>query len=145
MIVSLKYVTFVLRADNDGEGGIMALAALVRRAAVAAGKSSTTLVAPGVFGAALFHGDSVITPAISVISAMEGLEVAAPSLSGLVVPGAVAILTVLFAVQRWGTAAVERVFGPVMALWFGALALVGAREVVAHPGIVKSRWPRSPP
>lgn len=145
MIVSLKYVTFVLRADNDGEGGIMALAALVRRAAVAAGKSSTTLVALGVFGAALFHGDSVITPAISVISAMEGLEVAAPSLSGLVVPGAVAILTVLFAVQRWGTAAVERVFGPVMALWFGALALVGAREVVAHPGIVKSRWPRSPP
>ncbi|MGZ8651999.1 MAG: KUP/HAK/KT family potassium transporter [Actinomycetota bacterium] len=78
-------------------------------------------------------------------SPLYAIQIAAPSLSGLVVPGAVAILTVLFAVQRWGTAAVGRVFGPVMALWFGALALVGAREVVAHPGIVKSRWPRSPP
>ncbi len=141
VIVSVKYVTFVLRADNDREGGIMALAALVRRAALAAGKSSTALVALGVFGAALFYGDSVITPAISVISAMEGLDVAAPGLSHLIVPGAVAILTLLFAVQRWGTGAVGRVFGPVMALWFAALAVFGAREVVAHPGIVKGLSP----
>jgi KUP system potassium uptake protein len=141
LIVSVKYVTFVLRADNDGEGGIMALAALVRRAAAAAAKSSTTLVALGVFGAALFYGDSVITPAISVMSAMEGVDVAAPSLSHLVVPGAVVILTALFAVQRFGTGAVGRVFGPVMAVWFAVLALVGAREVVAHPGIVKGLSP----
>jgi KUP system potassium uptake protein len=141
LIVSVKYVTFVLRADNDGEGGIMALAALVRRAALTAGKSSTALVALGVFGAALFYGDSVITPAISVISAMEGLDVAAPALSHLIVPGAVAILTLLFVVQRWGTGAVGRVFGPVMVLWFGAIALIGAGEVVAHPGIVKALSP----
>jgi KUP system potassium uptake protein len=94
-----------------------------------------------VFGAALFYGDSVITPAISVMSAMEGVDVAAPSLSHFVVPGAVVILTVLFAVQRWGTGAVGRVFGPVMAVWFAALAVVGAREVVAHPGIAKGLSP----
>jgi KUP system potassium uptake protein len=141
LIVSVKYLAFVLRADNDGEGGIVALAALVRRAAAALGTSSTVLVSLGIVGAALFYGDSVITPAISVMSAMEGLDVAAPALSGLVVPGALAVLTVLFVIQRWGTGAVGRVFGPVMVLWFTALAVAGAREVVAHPHVVEGLSP----
>jgi KUP system potassium uptake protein len=141
LIVSVKYLAFVLRADNEGEGGIVALAALGRRAAGAVGTSSTALVTLGIVGAALFYGDSVITPAISVMSAMEGLDVAAPALSGLVVPGALAILTALFVVQRWGTGAVGRVFGPVMVVWFTTLAVAGAREVVAHPHIVEALSP----
>jgi KUP system potassium uptake protein len=121
LIVSVKYLLFVLRASNDGEGGVMALAALVRRASV----NAALLVALGVFGAALFYGDSVITPAISVLSAVEGLNVAAPGLASLVVPISLGILTALFAIQRWGTAAVGRLFGPVMVVWFGAIGAAG--------------------
>ena len=141
LIVSAKYVALVMRADNEGEGGIMALAALVRRAAADIGIHSSALVALGVFGAALFYGDSVITPAISVLSAVEGLNVAAPALSHLVVPLSLGILTGLFAVQHRGTAAVGRVFGPVMVLWFAAIAAAGAREVLAHPEVVKGLSP----
>ncbi len=137
LIVSVKYVLFVLRASNDGEGGVMALAALVRRASVHA----APLVALGVFGAALFYGDSVITPAISVLSAVEGLKVAAPSLSSLVVPIALGILTALFAIQRWGTHAVGRLFGPVMVIWFVAIGVAGLREVVPHPDVLAGLSP----
>jgi K+ transporter len=123
--VSIKYVTFILRADNDGEGGIMALAALVQRASANRCINSAVLVALGVFGASLFYGDSAITPAISVLSAVEGLKVAAPDLAHLVVPIALAILTALFTIQRWGTQAIGRLFGPVMVLWFISIGLAG--------------------
>src|SRR5919204_4485404 len=141
IVVSLKYVTFIMRADNDGEGGIMALIALIQRANLRSRGAHIALVLLGVFGASLFYGDGMITPAISVLSAVEGLKVAAPSLSHVVVPVALGVLTVLFGIQRWGTGAVGRLFGPVMALWFAVLALAGAKEVVAHPGIVRALSP----
>jgi KUP system potassium uptake protein len=142
LIVSVKYVVFVLRADNDGEGGVMALAALVRR--VLAGTPARRLalvMALGVLGASLFYGDSVITPAISVLSAIEGLEVVDPHLAEVVVPLAAAVLAALFAVQRWGTHRVGRMFGPVMLLWFTALGVAGLREVVSRPGILRGLSP----
>ncbi|MGZ6589932.1 MAG: potassium transporter Kup [Solirubrobacteraceae bacterium] len=140
LIVSVKYVTFVMRADNDGEGGVMALAALVRRV-LGDLTPSTVLVAVGVFGACLFYGDSVITPAISVLSAVEGLQVAAPGLSDVVLPVAMTIVAVLFGIQRWGTHQVGKVFGPVMLIWFAALAAAGLRQVVPHPGVIKGLLP----
>jgi KUP system potassium uptake protein len=142
LIVSVKYVLFILRADNDGEGGVMALAAFARRAL-----GSTTprrmamIMALGVLGAALFYGDSVITPAISVLSAVEGLEVSSPGLAEFVVPVSAVILTLLFAVQRWGTQRVGNLFGPVMVLWFGCLAAAGLAEVARHPGILRGLSP----
>ncbi|XVQ07090.1 potassium transporter Kup [Spirillospora sp. CA-255316] len=140
MIVSVKYVTFVLRADNDGEGGVMALAALVRRV-VGDVRGRAAVMALGVLGASLFYGDSVITPAISVLSAVEGLEVSAPALSHLVVPAAAAILALLFAVQRWGTHRVGNLFGPIMVVWFAALALAGAGGVVQRPEVLAGLSP----
>jgi len=113
IIVTITYVLLVMRADNDGEGGIMALIALIRRRALPGGRrAKVVLAALGIFGASLFFGDSMITPAISVLSAVEGIKVAAPSVSGLVIPITVAIIVVLFLVQRLGTGAVGRVFGP---------------------------------
>ena len=112
IVVSVKYVTFVLRADNDGEGGVMALAALVRTVAGDTARRARIALILGVLGASLFYGDSLITPAISVLSAVEGLEVVDPGLADVVVPTGVAILTVLFTVQRFGTHRVGRVFGP---------------------------------
>jgi KUP system potassium uptake protein len=141
LIVSIKYLAFVVRADNNGEGGVMALAALVQRASRNVAVSSAGLAAVGVLGASLFYGDSVITPAISVLAAVEGLKVAAPGLASLVVPATVAILTALFAVQRRGTHAVGRVFGPVMALWFVAIAAAGSRQVIARPEILEALSP----
>jgi KUP system potassium uptake protein len=141
LIVSVKYIAFVMRADNDGEGGILALTALVSRATAGVSVRGAWLVSLGAFGAALFYGDSVITPAISVLSAVEGLKVAAPAVSHLAVPLALAILTVLFAVQRSGTAVIGRVFGPLMVLWFAAIGAIGAREVAAHPEIVRGLAP----
>jgi KUP system potassium uptake protein len=139
LIVSIKYVTFVMRASNDGEGGIVALAALVRRASPRG--IGPMLVALGIFGASLFYGDSVITPAISVLSAVEGLKVASPGLTDFVVPIALTILAALFAIQRWGTGAVGRLFGPVMVLWFCAIAAAGVGEIVARPHIIKGLSP----
>ena len=141
LIVSVKYVTFIMRADNDGEGGIMALIARVQHAAVAGRWAKMALVALGIFGASLFYGDGMITPAISVLSAVEGLEVAAPSMASMVVPITLAILTVLFAIQRFGTRAVGRLFGPVMTVWFTVLAVSGLAEVVRHPGILRAVSP----
>jgi KUP system potassium uptake protein len=142
IIVSVKYVTFVMRADNDGEGGIMALIALVQRGVRLEHRwAKATLVALGIFGASLFYGDGMITPAISVLSAVEGLEVAAPSLEHLVVPITLVILTVLFAIQRFGTGAVGRAFGPIMGAWFAILAISGLAKVLDHPGIVRAVSP----
>src|SRR4051812_48221154 len=112
IIVSLKYVTFVLRADNDGEGGIMALIALVQGIDLRGTRAKVVLVGLGIFGASLFYGDGMITPAISVLSAVEGLEVATPSLESVVVPITLVVLTALFFIQRFGTGAVGRLFGP---------------------------------
>jgi KUP system potassium uptake protein len=137
LIVSIKYVTFIMRASNEGEGGIMALTALVQRAR----PKTAALVLLGVIGASLFYGDGMITPAISVLSAVEGLKVAAPSLEHLVIPITLAILVALFAIQCWGTHRVGRLFGPIMAVWFVILAIAGLREVIAHPGILKGISP----
>jgi KUP system potassium uptake protein len=140
-IVSIKFVTFIMRADNDGEGGIMALIALVQGTPLKRREVKLILIALGLFGVSLFYGDGVITPAISVMSAVEGLEIAAPSLEHLVVPITIAVLTVLFAIQRFGTQAVGRLFGPVMVVWFAVLALSGLREVVTHPDILRGLSP----
>jgi KUP system potassium uptake protein len=137
LVVSIKYLIFVLRADNHGEGGILALTALIlpRR------KGRTTgprwvLILLGLFGTALLYGDGIITPAISVLSAVEGLEVATPALSPYVIPIAVAILVALFSIQRQGTATVGAIFGPVMIVWFGVLAVLGGYHVLQDPGIL---------
>jgi KUP system potassium uptake protein len=142
VIVTVTYVLLVMRADNDGEGGIMALITLIRRRGVRGGRrTKLALAALGVFGASLFFGDSMITPAISVLSAIEGVKVAAPSLSSLVVPITAAIIVVLFLLQRLGSGAVGRLFGPVMVIWFAAIAACGLRGVVDHPSILKALSP----
>jgi KUP system potassium uptake protein len=140
IIVSLKYVTFIMRAGNDGEGGIMALIALVQGASLKR-RATSVLVALGIFGAALFYGDGMITPAISVLSAVEGLKVAAPGLESLVLPITLVVLSALFAIQRYGTHAVGRVFGPVMAGWFTILAVAGLAKVIDSPAILRALSP----
>ncbi|HEX6755279.1 MAG TPA: potassium transporter Kup [Mycobacteriales bacterium] len=135
LIVSVKYVSILMRLDNHGEGGVMALAALARRVIGTDGRRSSVVLILAALGASLFYGDSVITPAISVLSAVEGLDVAAPSLRDLVVPIAVTIVTLLFVVQRWGTSRIGTLFGPVMGLWFAALAMAGLREALIRPEI----------
>ena len=141
IIVTLTYVTLVMRADNDGEGGIMALIALVRRWGARSGRIAVVLATLGVFGAALFSGDSMITPAISVLSAVEGLKVIEPGLQGWVVPITAIIIVALFAVQRHGTGAVGRLFGPVMIGWFVAIGACGVSGIVDHPHILAALSP----
>jgi KUP system potassium uptake protein len=142
IIVTLQYVVFVMRSDNDGEGGIMALIALLLRRAGSRGPAWLAgLVALGIFGASLFFGDSMITPAISVLSAVEGIEVVQPSLENLVVPVAAAILIGLFALQSRGTGTVGRLFGPVMLVWFVVLAALGVHGIAGHPGILRALSP----
>jgi KUP system potassium uptake protein len=141
MIVSVKYVTFIMRADNEGEGGIMALIARIQTVTLERRWAQAALVALGIFGASLFYGDGMITPAISVLSAVEGLELVSPSLDSLVVPITLVIITVLFGIQRFGTGAVGRAFGPVMGLWFLLLAVAGLRQVLHHPGILRAVSP----
>jgi KUP system potassium uptake protein len=141
MVVSVKYVTFIMRADNGGEGGIMALTALVQRARAKRARTKLVLVMLGILGASLFYGDGAITPAISVLSAVEGVKVAVPSLHSLVLPITVAVLTVLFAIQRYGTGLVGSLFGPVMAVWFGVLALTGTLEIAHHPDVLRALSP----
>ncbi len=142
IIVTVTYVLLVMRADNDGEGGIMALIALIRRRALPGGsRAKAVLAGLGIFGASLFFGDSMITPAISVLSAVEGVQVAAPSVSSLVIPITVAIIVVLFLFQRLGTGAVGRVFGPVMSIWFTVIAALGVRGIATHPVILEALSP----
>jgi KUP system potassium uptake protein len=135
VVITIKYVIVVLRADNHGEGGILALTALVAPTDEARQRRNR-LVLAGLFGAALLYGDGAITPAISVLSAVEGMEVAAPGLSRFVVPTAIAILIVLFSIQRRGSEAVGRFFGPVMVVWFAVLAVLGIVHVVDHPSVL---------
>jgi len=139
-VVSFKYITFVMRADNRGEGGIMALLALVGRRRTSAPARRALLMA-GLFGAALLYGDGVITPAISVLGAVEGLRVAAPAVAPFVVPLSVAILVLLFLFQKRGTASVGAVFGPLMLVWFACLALIGLRGIVRAPEILAALSP----
>src|SRR6201994_645876 len=140
-IVMITYVLLVMRADNDGEGGIMALITLIRRNAPSGRRTAVLLALLGVFGASLFFGDSMITPAISVLSAIEGVQVAAPSVSHLVVIITALILVFLFLLQRLGTGAVGRLFGPVMCVWFTAIGLSGIHGIIHNPGILRALSP----
>jgi KUP system potassium uptake protein len=142
LIVTVKYVLLVMRADNEGEGGIMALIAQVRRVRDKADTRTRYLLAGlGLFGAALFFGDSMITPAISVLSAVEGTEAVEPSLDHLVIPITAAILVALFAIQSRGTGAVGRMFGPVMLVWFATIAVLGIHGITLHPEVLKALSP----
>ncbi|MCE7004419.1 potassium transporter Kup [Kibdelosporangium philippinense] len=142
IIVTVTYVLLAMRADNDGEGGIMALITLLRRkAAQWGGRSAAVLAGLGIFGAALFFGDSMITPAISVLSAVEGLKVIDPDLDNLIVPITAVIIVGLFLVQKRGTATVGRVFGPVMIAWFVAIGAFGIVGIAGHPEILKALSP----
>src|SRR6201993_5114552 len=137
IITTVKYVLFAMRVDNDGEGGILALMALlgVKK------QHRPTIVAVGLFGAALIYGDGAITPAISVLSALEGLNMATPALQPYVVPAAVVILLALFGIQSKGTATIGHLFGPVMFIWFAVMALMGIFGVAKHPGVLAALTP----
>jgi KUP system potassium uptake protein len=139
LVVALKYVVFVMRADNQGEGGTMALISL---ALPAAGRLRTVLLAIGLGGASLFFGDAMITPAISVLSAIEGLQIATPVFRPYVVPVAAVVLIALFIIQSRGSGRVGRLFGPVMAAWFVVLGLAGITHVLTRPGVLVSLDPR---
>jgi KUP system potassium uptake protein len=141
LVVSLKYLVFVMRADNRGEGGILALMALVTPGRRAERGPSRRLVVLGLFGAALLYGDGMITPSISVLSAIEGLEVAAPMLERWVIPATLAILVGLFLFQSRGTASVGAVFGPVMLAWFAALAALGIGGIAREPSVIAALSP----
>jgi KUP system potassium uptake protein len=137
VVTSLKYVAFAMRIDNDGEGGILALMSLlgVKR------RHRPAIVAVGLFGAALIYGDGAITPAISVLSALEGLDIATPSFAPYVLPGAVLILMALFVIQPLGTSRIGRAFGPIMALWFATIAVLGAWGIAQHPSVLAALDP----
>ena len=136
LVVSLKYVVFIMRADNRGEGGIMALIALTQQAVHQYPRLRWIFLSLGIFGAALFYGDGIITPAISVLSAMEGLQIAAPRLAEFVIPLALAVLVGLFVIQRWGTAGVGIFFGPIMILWFIVLGILGLAQIIRMPQVL---------
>src|SRR5579863_4919436 len=138
VITTVKYVSFAMRVDNDGEGGILALMSLlgVKR------QQRPMIVAIGLFGAALIYGDGAITPAISVLSALEGLNMATPAFQPYIVPMAVIILLALFAIQSQGTARIGKAFGPVMFVWFVAMALMGISGIVQHPAVIAALNPR---
>ena len=141
VIVSVKYVGLILRADNNGEGGLIAMLALASTAVRERPALRRRLLLVGIFGTSIFFGDGVITPLISVLSAVEGLQVAAPALSHYVVPVTLVVLTALFVVQRHGTGGIGRFFGPVMVLWFAALVALGVPHIVDHPSVL---WALSP-
>lgn len=141
LVVSTKYVAFVMRADNEGEGGILALLALVQRLTADRPRFSYALAILGVFGATLFYGDAIITPAISVLSAVEGVGVLAPRLSHYVVPITVGVLTGLFLIQRHGTARVGALFGPLTLVWFLTLGTLGALGVAGNTSVLAALNP----
>ena len=141
VVVSLKYVALILRADNNGEGGLIAMLALASQAVKDRPVLRSRLLLLGIFGTAIFFGDGVITPAISVLSAVEGLEVVEPGLHRFVVPLTLVILTVLFAAQRFGTGAVGRFFGPITLLWFAVLAVLGLVHIAQHPAVLVALSP----
>ncbi len=135
-VVTLKYVSVIMRADNRGEGGILALTALALRAVSGKSRRHWWILAAGLLGASLFYGDGVITPAISVLSAVEGLKVATPMFDSYVIPITLVLLVVLFAMQRRGTALVGGLFGPVMVVWFAVISLLGLTEILRNPAIL---------
>ncbi len=141
IVVSLKYMLFIMRADNKGEGGIMALLALTLRASSKDTRSRWLLITLGLFGGALFYGDGAITPAISVLSAVEGLKIVAPSLESYIIPITLGILIGLFLFQRKGTASVGALFGPVMCLWFFVLGVLGIMSIIAEPRVLQALNP----
>jgi len=141
VVITTKYISLVMRADNDGEGGILALSALASGKDPHATGRRWLYVLVGLFGAALLYGDGVITPAISVLAAVEGTTVAAPSLDAYVLPAAIVILVGLFVVQRKGTTAIGRVFGPIMIVWFSTLAVLGGTRIAEEPGVFRAVWP----
>jgi KUP system potassium uptake protein len=141
IVVSIKYVIFIMRADNKGEGGSLALLALVHRASEGRPALASLVAALGIFAAALFYGDSMITPAISILSAVEGLQVVAPAMEEYVVPATIAILVVLFMIQKHGTDTVGKLFGPIMVGWFILLAVLGVRNIALAPQVLKALSP----
>jgi len=141
IVITVKYVLVIMRADNEGEGGIMALTALAQRTLPSASKAAYVVGILGVFGAALFFGDGVLTPAISVLSAVEGLEVATPALHSWVLPVTIAVLFFLFATQRFGTDLIGRAFGPIIVLWFLALAAIGVLGISGNPEVLNALNP----
>ena len=141
IVISLKYMIFILRANNHGEGGIFALLALLRPDQDQDSRSRRTLILIGLFGAGLLYGGTMLTPAISVLSAVEGLEVAAPSLHKYVLPITITILVVLFAMQKFGTAKVGAMFGPIMVAWFLTLAALGLNSIIGHPEVLNAVAP----
>ncbi len=138
IVVSVKFVVFIMRADNHGEGGIMALMALVQRLLRSNSRVRNALILLGLFGAALFFGDGIITPAISVLSAMEGLEVATPDLKPFVIPLSLIVLVALFMIQRKGTATVGILFGPIMMVWFAVIAALGVNQILHEPAVLQA-------
>ena len=141
LVVSLKYVIVIMRADNKGEGGILALLSLVQGQAPLRSRARWVIMSLGFLGASLFFGDSLITPAISVLSAVEGLEMGAPALHPFILPLALGILVGLFAIQRRGTASIGRLFGPIMLLWFGVLGVLGALSIAQYPQVLAALLP----
>ena len=141
IVISVKYLGFIMRADNRGEGGILALTALATPIRPLAPSRRRWLVLLGVFGAALLYGDGVITPAISVLGAVEGLAVVTPLLEPIVDPVAIVILVGLFLVQHRGTAQIGRVFGPVMVVWFVVIGILGISQIIRHPAILMAMDP----
>ena len=141
IVVTLKYVMIIMRADNHGEGGVFALTALVMDKVSHHPRGKWLVITAGTLGAALFFGDSMITPAISVLSAVEGLEIIAPSLQSYVIPIAIVLISALFAVERFGTGKVGVVFGPIMMVWFSVLAIFGAMEIVKNPAVLAALNP----
>lgn len=141
VVVTLKYITLIMRADNNGEGGILALTALVSRGLARSERRRWWLVGLGIFGAAMFYGDGMITPAISVLSAVEGLEVITPALHPFIVPVTLVIIVVLFGIQKHGTASVGLFFGPVMCIYFVTIALLGLVQISRQPGILSALDP----
>jgi len=141
VVVTLKYVTLIMRADNEGEGGIMALMALARRSLGENSRAALIISIAGIFGAALFFGDGVISPAISVLGAVEGLQVAAPALAPFVIPISLLVLALVFSVQRFGTAKMGKVFGPIMVVWFITLGGLGLWNISVTPEVLKALNP----
>jgi KUP system potassium uptake protein len=141
VIVSLKYVVLVLRADNAGEGGLVAMLALASQAVVDKPRLRNVLLVVGIFGTSLFYGDGVITPAISVLSAVEGLEVVSPHFKHYVIPITLVVLFCLFVLQKHGTSGIGRFFGPITLVWFLAIALLGVSQILNHPTILKAMSP----
>ena len=141
IVISIKYLALVMRADNHGEGGILALTALVGPKSGRPRGVLAAVITMGVFGTALLYGDGLITPAISVLSAVEGFEVASTALADFVIPISIAILVGLFAVQRHGTARISSIFGPVMLVWFTTLGVLGLRQVLQHPAVIRAVSP----